>query len=294
MGKRVGIIGLDTSHSVAFAQLFNEPDAPAALGGFKVVAAFPEGSRAITSVIKNIPANIKKLEGLGITMVESIERLLAVCDVVLLETNDGNMHLEQALPVIDARKPLFIDKPLACSATDAEAIFAAASRHAVPVFSSSALRFVRGMEEIRKGNYGKVLGAETFSPCYLEPSHPDLYWYGIHGVEMLYAIMGTGCSKLTRMHTRDTDMIMGEWADGRLGGFRGTRSGPADFGGTVFTEKGNIPAGKFEGYQLLVAAIARFFETGISPVGQAETIEICRFIDAAEESKRNGGAVVVL
>ncbi|MBC6491390.1 Gfo/Idh/MocA family protein [Flavihumibacter stibioxidans] len=293
-GRRIGIIGLDTSHSVAFTGLFNAPDAAPELRGYKVVAACPFGGRDIISATKNIPANTAKLEGMGIRIVDSIGQLLAFCDVVLLETNDGRLHLEQALPVFEARKPLFIDKPVAASAAGAEAIFNAAAKHSVPVFSSSALRFVAGMEAIRRGDHGRVLGADTYSPCTLEPTHPDLYWYGIHGVEMLYAIMGAGCRKLTRLHTRDTDLVTAEWADGRIGSFRGMRLGPPDFGGTIFTEKGNIPAGKFEGYQLLVAAIARFFDTGVAPVSAAETIEICRFMDAAEESKRRGGEVVEL
>src|SRR5690606_1547364 len=121
-----------------------------------------------------------------------IDELLRSVDVILLETNDGRLHLEQALQVIKAGKPLFIDKPIAASLKDAAAIFAAAKQANVPVFSSSSLRYIEGAQEIAKGKLGKVLGADTYSPCTLESTHPDLFWYGIHGVETLYTVMGTG------------------------------------------------------------------------------------------------------
>ncbi|HLO82558.1 MAG TPA: twin-arginine translocation signal domain-containing protein, partial [Chitinophagaceae bacterium] len=47
VGKNVGIIGLDTSHSTAFTKFLNGPSAGADYFGFKVVAAYPWGSKTI-------------------------------------------------------------------------------------------------------------------------------------------------------------------------------------------------------------------------------------------------------
>lgn len=302
-GKRIGIIGLDTSHSVAFTKTLNATDAAAVYGGYKIVAAYPKGSNDIITSVERIPGYTEEVKKMGVEIVESIAALLKKVDVVLLETNDGRLHLEQALQVLKARKPMFIDKPIAASLADAKSIFEAARQYKTPVFSSSSLRFITGITEVKTGKIGKVLGAETFSPAIIEKTHPDLFWYGVHGVELLFAIMGAGCKKVTRIYTKNTDVVIGVWDDGRIGTFRGTRNGSynyggkiaaSDFGGTVFGEKANLILGEFKGYDPLLEQIIQFFETGMSPVNEEETLEIIAFMEAADESKNNGGTPVNL
>jgi hypothetical protein len=291
---RVGIIGLDTSHSVAFTKALNAAEPAPEFKGFKVVAAYPKGSNDIESSTKRIPGYIEEVKKLGVEIVSSIEELLKKVDFVLLETNDGRPHLEQALLVLKAGKPMFIDKPVAGSLRDVIAIFDAAKKYKVPVFSSSSLRYMESVQAVIKGKIGAVLGADTFSPATLEKTHPDLFWYGIHGVEILFALMGAGCKQVVRINTNDTDIVVGTWKDGRVGTFRGTRTGTHDYGGTAYGEKGNLPLGPFKGYDNLLVQIIDFFKTGKVPVQAEETLDIYAFMEAADESKRKGGAAVTL
>jgi predicted dehydrogenase len=293
-GKRVGIIGLDTSHSTAFTKELNKADAGTEYGGYKVVAAYPQGSADIESSAKRIPGYIEEVKKHGVKIVDSIKALLKEVDVVLLETNDGRPRLEQALQVLKAGKPMFIDKPVAASLQDVVAIYEAAKRYNVPVFSSSSLRYFPGAQEARQGKVGKVLGADTFSPATLEKTHPDLFWYGIHGIETLFTVMGTGCKSVTRINNPDTEIVVGTWPDNRVGTFRGTRTGTHGYGGTVYGEKGNLTLGPYGGYNALLAEIIKFFQTGQVPVSPEETLEIYAFMEAAEESKRQGGKPVTL
>lgn len=293
-GKRIGIIGLDTSHSVAFTKEFNDPDADTALGGYRVIAAYPKGSNDIESSYKRIPGYTEKVKEMGVQIVGSIKDLLKRVDVVLLETNDGRLHLEQALPVMKAGKRMFIDKPITASLCDAIIIFDIAEHYKVPVFSSSALRFMENVQAVAKGKTGKVLGAFAYSPAIIEKTHPDFFWYGIHGVETLFTVMGTGCKRVVRIHTEGTDTAVGVWNDGRIGTFRGTRTGKHDYGGIAFGENGNTPLGPFRGYKPLLLEIVKFFRTGEVPVSSKETLEILTFMEAADESKRRGGTSVNL
>ena len=128
-GRRVGIIGLDTSHSVAFTKTLNATDAPTVYGGYKIVAAYPKGSNDILTSVERIPGYTEEVKKMGVEIVPSIADLLKKVDVVLLETNDGRLHLDQAIQVLKAGKPLFIDKPIATSLSDAKAIFAAAKQY---------------------------------------------------------------------------------------------------------------------------------------------------------------------
>lgn len=288
-GKKVGIIGLDTSHSIAFTKMLNGEDAGNKYKGYKIVAAYPYGSRDIESSAKRIPGYIEDVKKLGVEIVDSIDALLKKTDVILLETNDGRLHLEQVLPVLKAGKRVFIDKPVAASLKDAIAIYEAAKKYKVPVFSCSSLRYIKGIEGLDKKT---VVGADAYSPASLEKTHPDLFWYGVHGVETLYTVMGTGCKQVTRVHTDGTDIVVGVWEDGRVGTFRGTRTGKANYGGTVYTTEGNRTLGPYGGYEPLLFDILRYFETGDVPVTPEETIEIFAFMEAADESKRQGGKAV--
>jgi hypothetical protein len=291
---RVGIIGLDTSHAIAFAKELNSPKAGDDISGCRVVAAYPQGSADIESSAGRIPKYTEQIEGMGIEIVGSVTDLLERVDAVLLETNDGRPHFEQGLEVIRAGKPVFIDKPLAASLVDCVALYQAADHFEVPMFTSSSLRYMANAQAVRNGAIGKVYGCDAYSPASLEPTHPDLFWYGIHGVEALFTVMGTGCEKVTRTSTPGVDVVVGQWSEGRIGTFRGVREGAKGYGGTAFGEKGMKQIGPYAGYRPLVTEIVKMFRTGKRPIDAAETLEIYAFMEAAQESKRRGGAEVSL
>ena len=292
---RAGIIGLDTSHVVAFTKIFNDPKASGDLAGIRVVAAYPGGSPDLAASRDRVDGFTKQIRGMGVEVVDSIPTLLAKVDVVLLESVDGRPHLRQARLVFEAQKPVFIDKPLAGSLADAIAIAQLAQSHHVSWFSSSALRFAPKLQApLRDPAVGPVIGCDAWGPCPIEPTHPDLFWYGIHGVEMLYTVMGRGCQTVTRVHTDGADCVVGQWKDGRIGTFRGIRQGKEDYGAVVFGSKKVATVVGFEGYGPLVEQIGAFFRTGKPPVSADETIELLAFMEAADETKRQGGRPVEL
>ena len=256
-----------------------------------IVAGYPGGTD-IPSSRDRVGKFTEQLRGMGIEIVASIPELLEKVDVVLLESVDGRPHLEQVMPVLQSRKPVFIDKPVAGSLADAIAIYQAAERYNVPVFSASMTRFQKEVQAVRNGQIGDVLGCDAYGSCELEPTHPDLFWYGVHGVEALYTCMGTGCQTVTRVHTPDFDMVVGQWQNGRIGSYRGLRRGKADMGGTAFGAKDTRTFVASEGYRPLLVAMATFFRTGQPPVSAAETIEMFAFMEAADESKRLGGTPI--
>ena len=293
-GKRVGIIGLDTSHVTAVTKALNNTKTGGInWGGYKVVAAYPtKGSADMKESIGRLAGFTERLKGEGIEMVNSVEELLKKVDVVLLESVDGRRHLEEALPVLKAGKRMFIDKPLASSLSDGMIIFDAAKKYGVPTFSASSLRYMTGVKEVVGGKLGKIIGADSYGDCYIEPHHPDLFFYGIHGVEILYSLMGIGCKSVVRAHLDNMDMVVGTWKDNRIGSYRGTRAGTGKMGATVFAEKGIEVLDKSLGYDPLWVKIVDFFDTGIVPVSAEETLEVLAFMEAADESKLKGGTPI--
>ena len=289
---RIGMIGLDTSHVVAFTETINNPEAKGHVAGAKVVAAFKGGSADIESSASRVDGYTKTLsEKYGVKIYPTIEEVCANVDAVMIEAVDGRPHLEQARKVIAAKKILYIDKPVAGTLKDAIEIFRLAEEAGVPVFSSSSLRFAKSTQAVRNGSLGKVSYAQTTSPASLEPHHPDLYWYGVHGCESLFTVMGTGCESVKRGQTEDGKIeVTGTWKGGRTGIFREGKG----YSGTAKGEKGEAAVGNFDGYQPLVAEVVKFFQTKNPPVSPEETIELFAFMEAADESKRRGGKQVTI
>ncbi len=293
---RAGIIGLDTSHVPAFVKLFNDPKAAGDIAGIKIVAGYPGGTDMPAS--RNRVAKFTEtVRAAGVEIVDSIPKLLEKVDVVFLESVDGRIHLQEATPVILAGKPLFIDKPAGGTLADAVAIYELAKKHGTPCFSSSALRFTKGVVELsQKTALGKLVGAVSWGPCDYEPGTPDLFFYGIHGVEPLFALMGMGCESVTRLQTKDVDLVSGVWRDGRVASYRGFRNAKGGFGLVAFGTQAfaEAPAGSLGGYRDLCVEIARFFKTRKVPVTAEETLEVLAFMEAADESKRQGGRPVTI
>lgn len=304
--KRIGIIGLDTSQvTMMFSHLNNisgegydvvQPGPESARNEYRVTAAYPYGSKTIRSSMDQIPTYVGKMKEHGITLTNSIEELLAITDAIMLMTFDGHPRLEQAMKVINAGKPLFINKPFAGSMKDVIRIMEYAQKYKVSIFSSSPTRYLPGAQAARKGEIGEVTGADCYSRAPLEPSHPDFFWYGIHGIEILFTIMGKDCLSVQRISNDGTDLVIGTWKDNKIGTYRGIRNGYATHSGTAFGTKTILPAGPFQdtGHRQLVQDMLSFFKTGVSPVGMEETLAIHLFMEAADESKRQGGKKILL
>ncbi len=200
---KVGLIGLDTSHAPAFTKFLNTPDDDNYVPGARVVAAFAGGSPEVEASWSRVEKYTNQIrDEYKVEIVPTIDDLLEKVDVVILTSVDGNVHLEQARPVIMAKKRIYIDKPMAASLEDVYKIFDLAKKEDVPCWSASSLRYFTELQTaIKDTAMGKILGCEAFSPAKLEPHHPDLFWYGIHGVETLFTVMGPDIQTVDRVYT---------------------------------------------------------------------------------------------
>jgi len=286
---RVGIIGLDTSHAVEFTKILNRPDHPEHVPGAKVVAAYKGGSPDIKESSSRVDKFTDQLRNeLGVEIVPDIPILLSKVDAVLLLSIDGRIHLEQVRPVFAARKPVFIDKPLAATLEDARAIAKLADESHAHWFSSSSLRYGEIAKTMR---FDDAQGAIAWGPGPFEEHHYlELAWYAIHPIEMLYSLLGPGCEEVTRISASDADEVTCRWKGGKIGTVRALRPyGP--YGAVVFRPKDVVesPANAKAGYAPLLVEIVKFFQTGKPPVSNAETLEIFAMMDAAQRSKEAGG-----
>ncbi len=290
---RLGIIGTDTSHASAFTKTLNDATNPDRVPGARIVAAYKGGSADIEESASRVDKYANELKDRwSVKLVEKISDLCPLVDGLLLESVDGRPHLAQFREAAQCGKPVFIDKPLAATLEDAIAIDQLAKQMHIPWFSSSSLRY----SDIENMKSPDAIGAIVWGPGPLEPHHAlDLTWYGIHAVEMLYTLFGSGCVEVSRLKSPDEDVITGRWKDGKLGTVHLQRP-YGKFGAVVFLKGNKLnaePDIQFS-YVPLVRAIVGFMQTKTPAVPNEVTLEMFRFMDAAQRSEAAGGKALPL
>jgi hypothetical protein len=295
---RLGMLDFDTSHAVEFTKRLNRKGIARDqwVEGAEVVVACPGGSRMSP---ERIPGYIKEMKKLGVPLVEKPTDMIGKVDGMLIESLEGGVHYDRARPFLDAGIPCFIDKPFTCSVADARKIAALSARKKAPVFSSSSLRFAPELVAFNDdARNGKVLGVFSYGPApYFEsksdvPSNPGLFHYGIHAVEILYAVMGPGCTRVHCHHEKNVDVVVGQWKDGRLATVRGIRAGASGYGFLAFSDEGikHVTLGTRYIYRELCKQIVSFFQTKKPPIELTTTIEMMAFMELALKSAGNHGA----
>jgi len=295
---KIGMIGLDTSHATAFTKLLNDAITPFHVKGGKVLYAYPIMSPDFELSYSRIEQITKEVASFGVEIVSSIEEVAEKGDAILLESVDGRVHLAQLEKLILYQKPIFIDKPLCLSSKEANQMYRLSITYNTPIMSSSALRFAEDLIRVLSmKDKGTIIGADCFGPMEMIDVLPGYFWYGIHTIEMLYAIFGKGAKTVRSFHRDDSDLIVTEWSDGKIGTIRGNRKGNHQFAAVIHFEKGSefvsIDSNEKPFYASLLEEVIRFFETGIGPFSFSETVEIIRFIEAANESRATGKIVEI-
>jgi hypothetical protein len=295
---RVGLIGLDSSHCEQFTLRLNDPASPNHVPGARVVAAFPGGSPDLPESADRVAGYTALLrDKFGVRIFDSVEEVCAEVDAVMILSVDGRPHLEQARKVVAAGKPFFLDKPVAASLADAVAVYRAAEAAGVPMFSASAVRWFPGVVEVATAEAAPALGALSYGPAPILPHHPDLFFYGIHATEALFTVMGNDCLEVRRTSGDGVSVVTGLWSGGRVGTLYALHRLPMDsiqYKLVRFGERGVVEQKSLGDYTPLLREIVRFFQTGQAPLSARETLQIYAFMEAAEESQRQGGRRVRL
>ncbi|MHA6484900.1 Gfo/Idh/MocA family protein [Paenibacillus sp. strain BS8-2] len=292
---KISIIGLDTSHVVAFTELLNDDTHAHHVQGGKIVAAYPGvASPDFDMSINRIDGFTEKIrDEFGIQLVSSLEEAAELGDAILLESVDGRVHLEQFKRIVKFGKPVFIDKPLAVQSSESEEIFKLSKEYQVPVMSCSSLRYAEALTKSLENNgREQIIGMDCYGPMALQETQPGLFWYGIHTVDMLFSALGKGCVEVRSVKTEDHDLVVGTWADGRIGTIRGNRSGNNQFGAMIHRTQGsewvNVASGSKPYYASLLENVMDMFQGGEPAIDPEETQEIIRFMEAANESRESG------
>lgn len=293
---KIGMVGLDTSHVLRFAECLNLPQHQFHLPGARIVKAFPGGSASFSLSRDRVEQFTLELsEKFGVKIADSIEELAGL-DAYFLESANGEQHLEQFKILAQFGKPVFIDKPLACSYMDAQAIVKLAHEKKIPIMTSSSMRFLSGVGDITI-EPNAVFLVNGFGPLTFLPDYRDYFWYGIHTTEIIYRYLGCGCEEVRTLSGNGIELVIGRWKDGRIGQITGNSIGSNDFGMLLTTKTGHcisVQNAEIPYIYPMTKSILEFFRSGVSPVALQESLEIIAFLEAASRSRASGGQTIKL
>ena len=295
-GIKIGMVGLDTSHCEVFIKTLNYEEGPKSVKGGEVVGAYPGGSQLCAVSRDRVEKFTKTIkEDHGVKIYDSMEDLGKDVEAFVLSSVDGRQHLEQFEVLSQFGKPVFMDKPMACSFADARRIAELAAERGAPVMSASGVRFSSGAKDLLEPD-AEVISCEAFGRMPVLDDYPTYFWYGVHATDLLFSHMGKGCKSVQALHGDDIDLLVGLWEGGRIGTVRGARSFQYPFGCTVYSSKGMVqtPIGGPSAYSPLLEKVIAFLQTGESPVDIEETVEVMAFLEAAGQSLDKGGQTVEL
>ena len=293
---KIGLVGLDTSHVIAFSQILNNSDHPHHIRGAEIVAGYPGAAEDFALSRDRVEGFTRELrEDFGVQIVDSPEEVAARVDLLFISSVDGRAHRSFLERTASSGKPTFIDKPFALTAADAEAMLSLAAREQLPLMSCSSLRYSEPFQEaLGDESLGALVAVDAFGPMALEPTQPGWFWYGCHAVEMVTAAMGPGCCRVQGFRNDDFDALIAEWEDGRVAAVRGLRRGHHSFGVTLHREQGprfvDASAGR-PPYAGMLEAILGSLPHGRSAVPAEEMLQCVRLMEAGNRSRESGQAV---
>jgi len=296
---KIGIIGLDSSHAVHYAKLLHETDHPQHVPGGQIVAAYPGGSpdwELSHGRVLGFEAEMSDIH--AVPIYDNIAEVVAASDALMILTIDGRVHVEQFTAVAGAGKPVYIDKPLTATTAEARQLAAIASETSTRVFSSSVWRHAVGLREAMDALTGP---ARHVSLHGMWPEHPGLHgwtWYGIHQVEIAYAVLGAGCQKVACTRDGRSEVLSGFWSEGRTVTIATNHDENLSNGGWIAdgeaTHAVTVCDTMHERYAAFLRSALEFYRGDEAPVALAETVETINFMETAWRSRKKGGVLLPL
>jgi predicted dehydrogenase len=291
---RLGCVGVDSSHLPEFTKrirALNESGQTRC----RVTQFWTDGRHDWPNV-DDVAKWVGTTQELGATRAESLEKMLASVDGVLVLAVNGNRHLELALPSARKGLPTYVDKPLTCSLKQAKELLAESRRSKARCYSASSLRFITEIPKLDFAATGKVVAVDAWGAGELLEMMPHLWHYGCHSIEMVDAIFrasgqGPGVKRVSAIATPNRHLVDYEYHDGRYVRMRLERKGAWGFGATVHGDKGvqSFVVDFGPVYTRLVEGMVKFFEGGPAPVELRDIVENVAVMEAGNASIARGG-----
>ena len=286
--KKVAIIGLDTSHSIALPQLMQDPATPAENLVSELHATRCLRFETPFQGKEGLDKRQAYLESIGVKVTLDFDEAVADCDAILLEINDPAYHLEYFEKAAKLGKPIFLDKPFADSLDNTRKIMAIAKENNVRYFTASSLRFDVDFQDLMSKGFN-VMSSHVWGPVGNAPAGSSIIWYGVHAFEMLQRVMGRGAKTISGSKDANGYVFHVDYEDGRRGILELTTC-IYRYGVLLRNDKEEAlcqVSGRIPFYQMLLKEIVKFLD-GAQPVALEDSFEIMAMLQAAHNCAETG------
>ena len=183
---RIGILGSENSHAMAFSKMFNGIDKrfEGEFDDITVVGTFGTDDASNKALV----------EQAGVQFIaDKPEDLLGHVDAVMVTARDGKYHAEYARPFIEAGLPAFIDKPFTSDPAGALALAKLAKDKNIPICGGSSLKVCMETERLAayaQNNRDAILTGSVYAPVSMVNDYGNFWFYADHLTEISLAVFG--------------------------------------------------------------------------------------------------------
>lgn len=282
----IGIIGAENSHTVAIAKTINID---------RLVSGF-----SVTHVWGETPDDAKDAQERGLipNIVQDPEDMIGQVDAAIVDHRHPKYHLPAVRPLLEAKIPLFVDKPFCYRLDEGREFLARARELDVPVCSFSVLpkqaSFAQLQEDVRE--LGRIISVVSTGPCDIDSEYGGVFFYGIHQVDMVVRLLDQDIThvQLNRGEQNHTATLYS--ASGAISTMNLIGEGRVGFHVSVIGEKGR--ADRVIGYDentylTGVLDFCRMFSTGETDETDSSMLTPVAVLEALEKSQVSGEKVEV-
>lgn len=278
---RVGIVGAENSHTVAIAKTINIDKK---IKNCQVVCVWGE-----TQQFAEDAAERGEIE----TIVRRPADMVGKIDAAVVDHRHGKYHLPAVEPLLEAKLPLFIDKPFCYRLDEGRKFLARAKKLGVPVTSFSVLPLQRSFRKFGKdlAELGAVKAVTSYGPCDIKSQYGGIFFYGIHQIDAILKLFGNNVKSVQVNKWKDGGTASLFYDDGFVATANLIKEGAHGFHMAAVCEGGVLSRPLTmdkNAYLTGTQTFTTMFRTGEEPLPHADLLAPVAVLEALENSVKSG------
>ena len=285
---KIGMVGAENSHTAAITKVLNVEKR---VRGVRAACVWGE-----TLAFARQAAEVGRIP----QIVRTPEEMVGMVDAAVVDHRHGAFHLPAVKALLEARIPLFIDKPFCYRAAEGRRFLARARELGVPVCSFSTLPKQVSFGEFRKGMraLGKITAVVSTGPCDIRSKWGGGFFYGIHQVDMILRLLGYDVAHArVNKGTGQNHTATFSYRGGAVATMNLIGEGRPAFHLTAIGENGRLDSEismDESSYLTVIRDFVRMFKTGKTPETEETMLGPVAVLEALEKSVARRGARVAV
>ena len=282
---KIGIVGAENSHAVQVAKLCNVEKRVDA----RVEMVWGEADEFAqkTAADARIPVIVKDWR-----------EMLGKVDGVMIDHRHAKYHFEPARFFLSNCVPTFVDKPFTFTLVEGKKLIAIARRKKTPVTSYSSIPLQQNFSDFKAAvtKIGQVYSLTTAGPADIKSQWGGIFFYGIHQVDAIVALLGGGVNTVQVLRHGDNAAAFLTYPNGAMVTMNCIKNGPYSFHWSALGDKGAVDWNHRDDADALLKGLQTFlkmFTTKEQPFKASRILAPIAVLEALAKSLKTGKPVKV-